>query len=235
MGLKGFIWIIILTIVVVFILQNLQPISLVFLGSKPITLPTSVWVISFTILGIFSSLMIQGLSNVNKVNNSSVNSSPKNSSYSSKIPPNKPNPPNNKSSQIESEIEFEPSYQDEFDDFPEPLKEEIDIDQNTPVSIKKEEEEIQEITLKDTKIDFNKEEKIKEDNEENKNEQKEEINQDRVASLYSYKPREKTEIKPIVKQNNQIYDANYRVITPPYKNSDRTNSQDDEDNENWEF
>lgn len=250
MGLKGFIWVILLGIVVILVLQNLQPISLIFFGSKSIYLPISIWVILFIGAGIFSSLIIQGLSNFNKVNSSPVNSPRESSSYSSNIPPSPPSPssppnsPNKKNVQFDEESPVNPSYQEDFEDFPEPLKEDNAIDNNKQDLVQEKPTNIDEIPNDKSNLNLNKDSFLEaeemndniDNKEETTNKEEKKTNVPRKASLYSYQPKERTKIRPIVKPQNKIYDADYRVITPPHKNINSSKNQDeDDDNENWDF
>jgi uncharacterized integral membrane protein len=63
MGFKTLTFLIVIIIMSLFFIQNVDSISLVFLGFKSPIFPLSLWIICALFAGIFSSLMIQVLSN----------------------------------------------------------------------------------------------------------------------------------------------------------------------------
>jgi uncharacterized integral membrane protein len=246
MGVKGFIWLVLLTIVTLFIVQNLPPVSLVFFGSKSVTLPLSIWMLLFTITGIIVSLIIQTLTNIN-YSNYTKNLPKQKTSYSGSPPRNKSREIKQQFKQKSEELEpvemVNPTYTEPYDDF-----------EFFPEKNERENGEARQ--FQESAEDNFQEEKIEGDlqgnqaNQISDRENQEEMevdselkNKPRSPSLYSYKPKEKTKIRPTPKpkfpppSTNQIYDANYRVIIPaPPNNSDRTNQNENEENEGeWDF
>jgi hypothetical protein len=255
MGFKGFIWIVLLLVFSILTLQNLQPMSLVFFGSKPITLPLSIWILLFTGAGIFSSLVIYLLSGGSNTSKKVPNKSqlPDNNYYPS--PPSQPSsdtpknrqPKPRKSEKIPSppysyEPEPEPDqriYQDEID--------ELENEAVETIQVEKIEQNTKQI-LDDVKPEI--QDKINCAEEENQAQEDNDFNEDaftkpRPASLYSYSSRERTEIKPKptpkTRKNypkQDVYDADYRVILPPSRGNNQPNQDenyDDYEDENWDF
>lgn len=108
MGFKTLMFLIVIIIMSLFFVQNLESISLVFLGFNSLSLPLSFWIILALFSGILSSLIIQVLSS---------NSMPKtkpNQSFS----PNKNIPDNPPNSPIYNPIYNPPSVKSSFADKP---------------------------------------------------------------------------------------------------------------------
>lgn len=89
MGFKTLMFLIVIIIISLFFVQNLESISLVFLGFNSLSLPLSFWIILALFAGILSSLIIQVLSNNPTVKIKSNQSFSPNKN----IPDNPPNPP----------------------------------------------------------------------------------------------------------------------------------------------
>ena len=243
MGVKGFIWLVLLVIVTLFIVQNLQAVSLVFFGSKSVTFPLSIWMLLFTISGIIVSLIIQSLTNISYSNYAGNFKKPK-KSYSGSPNRNKSREIkqqfNQKSEEVEQFKMVNPTYTEPYDDL-EFLNEKNERENGEDRKIQESaednfQEEKIERDIQETNAD-----RIKyRENEEDMEVDSELKNKPRSPSLYSYQPKEKTQIRPTPKpkfpspSTNQIYDANYRVIIPaPPNNNDRRNQKDNE--EEWDF
>jgi hypothetical protein len=223
MGNKGFIWLILFVITIIFIIQNLNQVSLVFFGSKSIYLPLSIWVMLFIIAGIISSLIIQGLNNLSKSETPNISAPKKAAFYSSKNPYPKPSPSPQPIFTSDEKLSINNDNQEDFYEFTEPLIKD-NINSNQPDLMKENEENIEEKSA--PIININKEQDNYENNENNQN---------RQASLYSYKPKEKTEIRPKILPKNKVYDAPYRIITPPYQDNNSPKNNDDYEEEEWNF
>lgn len=250
MGLKGFIWLVLLIIISLLVFQNLQPVSLVFFGSKSINVPLSIWMLVFFIMGLVVSFIIQGLA-------STIGSNKKlkqeKTPYYPPSPPTYPENQINRDKQTPTYQPVNPTYREPYDDefeFPQENTSEQNIEQKPfQESIKSDlaEEKIETNILE--KVDTNEQIPLeKEENVEVKSETSaaKQISS-RSPSLYSYKTKEKTQIrvktstskisakKTKNKPKNSIYDANYRIITP----AKSTNNDDDYDNsynqEEWDF
>ncbi len=93
MGFKTLMFLIVIIMMSLFFVQNLESISLVFLGFKSLSLPLSFWVILALFAGIFSSLIIQLLSN-NPTPKTKSNQSFSSDNIPNNFPPSAPyNPP----------------------------------------------------------------------------------------------------------------------------------------------
>lgn len=227
MGVKGFIWLALLVIMTLFIIQNLQEVSLVFFSSKSVTLPLSILMLLFALTGIIVSLIIQGLINLSRSNSESKFNNEK-ASYSSPPP----------QSRAKKKPEIEPQFQPVYPTYKEPY-DDLEFVNEDNIQETVEDQKIQEPVdsiIEEQKIAFNLEEIEKNDLEEEVD--LEPKNQTRSPSLYSYTPKERTQIKPKPKfspsPRSRIYDANYRVIAPA---SPKNNPQIDENEneEEWDF
>lgn len=267
MGFKTLIFLIILIVMTLFFVQNLESISLLFLGFKSVNFPLSLWIIMSLFAGILSSLIIQFLSNnpTQKISSNESFSSNKNISDNDYPSPTY-NPPSTPSSFTNKKPLEKTVYS------PPPMAEKnidgnnIDDDINFDSNIKNINEDQQ--NLKENKtlnintntnnIEINstlETESIFDDNEESEEVTSTTI-KSREASVYSSKPREKTQTKPsssVSKPNEEnpssppkkvnnsqsgIYDAPYRVINPIHNDNDKqkkVNNNFDDENEDWDF
>ncbi len=217
----------------IILLQNQQPITLYFLGTDAETalfslrLPVAVWMLIFTLAGIISSFLIQLLTRSSRILsfNKPPNRrprpqdppetpyqrpSPKKSDWGTPPPPEWDNSSNAEQEEDEWDIEEPP--------------EENTIPRNPT-------------TVEDTRSEFEKQQPPKTVSQE--------------GTVYSYTYRElsdrsdrvsseppvtppKAENKPPSPQNRgDVYDAQYRIITPPYQPSQESNDEDGENEENW--
>ncbi|BAQ60677.1 hypothetical protein GM3708_1083 [Geminocystis sp. NIES-3708] len=248
-----------------FFVQNLESISLVFLGFNSLSLPLSFWIILALFAGILSSLIIQVLSN------NSTETIKSNQSFSSNNTPPSYNSPSvqssfkNKSQPEKKVFSSPPIYQKSI--VSNNISDDIDSDfEEIPENIDEYNQNLEEnITINN--IDINpplEKESIANDDKESEKEltssPSEDIALDRIlkpreASIYSYQSREKTDIKPPLstsqpnrqkpslpnkRVNNYqggIYDAPYRVITPAYNDEkeEKINSNFDDEDEDWDF
>lgn len=275
MGIKGIIVAFFLIITVIFSFQNMQNITLVFFGINTISLPLSFAVLIFVFLGLISSFFIQFLGYLS--NSKSSNDSASKGQYSPPPPPSPPTLNNSQYSRSREkistkkakipqiEINEEPFYQDLEEEIKPIFTENKTVIQSENLATDQENYDISFIPEEELKIEnleikkdtnnkpFNIEEKEVTNIEENLNysaEIKEElVRKPRLASPYSYKTREKTEIiprnyqdnppkrkPPLPDKNNDIYTASYRIITPAsdeYPNDYL--SDDDNDDDDWDF
>lgn len=275
MGFKSFLLLIIIVFLAIFSIQNLQSISLVFFGFKSLTLPLSFWIILSLLAGIISSLFVQFLSTKprQKTNyNQSFSPPPPPSNY----PPSpavqeKITPPRNNQRYTSSAQVTNQQYSEyDFDFLAEPQTS-IDRDRQREYNIQEpsREKPATKFSPEEQDRSFISDEQINGEETENtpKKSSVEESAKSpvaeapseawlkaREASLYSYQPREKTEIKipkRIEKtETNQrsndssysrradgIYDAPYRVIPPSsepmYEDNDDIYYDDEDDD--WDF
>lgn len=215
------------------LLQNQQPITLYFLGTDRETalfflkLPLGIWMLIFTLAGIISSFFIQLFTRSSTI--LSFNKPRKRSPRPSEPPETPYQRPEPKK---KSDWETPPPPEWENSSDTEKLDDEWDI-----------EEPPQENTIprnpnnvRETLSEFEKQQPPKTSSQE--------------GTVYSYTYRElsdrtpsdppvtspKSENKPpSPRPKGDVYDAQYRVITPPYQPSQESNDEDgeNEDNENW--
>jgi len=281
MGFRIIFFLLFFSITGVLIIQNSQNITLIFLGSISFTFPLSLWLVIAFFAGIVSSFLIQILTY--SPSNKSTYSSNNNYSNSPPSPPQSPSSIKNKP--VEQDFQEKPEYKsfnqekdinEDFDfDFEEELKPDNETIYNPEVPENKEKITINEPEISPSLQEINKE-KTEETLQENTSSFSEEeliteippekvnpvdntpsatFTKPREASLYSYQPREKTEIIPkSIKQKSanstttentprsnsnkreieKVYDVPYRVISPSYDDVSIEEEFFDEE-EDWDF
>ncbi len=240
-------------------IQNRRLIELVFFGNNTLSLPMFIWIIVFFLAGIMTSIILYVLNNLFQPTPVKLNSrrypypSATKASYQAKSKNSQTsNPPPSKSKTNSQSLENERENQDY------PPEEFIRQSQSSPDKSDKPDEEM---PPKSNQIprDFDddwetprKPQQTPDDFDDWETPRKpEEIPQDRDSDSDDIFPRalEKTPRKPqIYSYNNRtsqntgvgkkesVYDANYRVITPPYRGSQSQDLEDDEyedDDEDW--
>ncbi len=217
MGIKGFILILLLVLIVVFSLQNLQNITLFFFGIKTISLPLSLAILLFIFAGLISSLIIQFLSkfsanksNSNRFDNKRSPTSPPPTSeeyYSPRKEPSRENYPDNRETSTNREFNQKSAIKTEEKA---PIEPEFKVNKsanylekfpqdnnNYQEQIIREEEDISEAIKPDKEVIIdNVADSNLTKNNENFISPEEGITKPRQAAPYSYQPKEKTEIFP---------------------------------------
>lgn len=241
---------------IVFFLQNQQLVTLVFFGNvATVTLPIAVWVLSFIGLGALTSFCWQVLSSLGR-QSTSPRYSARQSRPSSSPPPPPPPPP--RTSEIPSESippqDFVRSPADSTRSVnvnPKDDKEEWDDWQDEQPKREPVREFVREFPrdyiesdTEDEAID-NSERAIPEDNAKVFETQQPPKTSTRTGSVYSYVYRESKERqdrepsiedkKPEIEENksDRVYDADYRVIRPPYQPPPEQLRREIEDDEDW--
>ncbi len=236
----------ILVSTVVFLIQNQQPIDLYFLGVNTQTalftlkLPIGIGVILFSIAGILTSLIIQFL-NQFSASSSSRTFTPPSPRREPPKPPSQPPEPSEFSSSSK-EADWGKMPQKNWEGIEQEIEEEDGWDIEKPpteptFTREKLERELQEGEEQTT--DFEVQQPPKKTAHE--------------GSVYSYTYRELREsedsppfqesVKPPPKKPetprsknqtvDQVYDANYRILTPPYPNDQESSSLDQEEDQDW--
>lgn len=221
---------------VVFIIQNQQPVAIYFLGTSAktalLTLEFSVgiWVILFSISGILTSLIMQFL------NQLSSSYSPRNFTFFPQLPKLSEYSPFSK------KADWGKTSQRNWDKIEQEFEEEDSWDIEKPPT---------ESTFTRREL----EQKIQEEEEQATNFEVQQFPKkaSRQGSVYSYtyrelrdsedgslfnesvKPPPKKQENPKSKSKNvdQIYDANYRILTPPYRNDQEYSNFDQEEDQDW--
>lgn len=215
MGFKTLMFLIVIIIMSLFFVQNLESISLVFLGFNSLSLPLSFWIVLALLAGILSSLIIQLLSN------NSTETIKYNQSFSdNNNTPNNPSPSytsspvqrsvKNKAQPEKKPFSPPPIYQKSI--VSNNISDDIDLDfEETPENIDEYNQNLEEnitLNIPINNIEINplvEEESIANDDKESEKEltssPSEDMALDRIlkpreASIYSYQSREKTDIKP---------------------------------------
>ncbi|MDJ0599843.1 MAG: LapA family protein [Crocosphaera sp.] len=209
---------------VLILLQNQQPIILYFLGTDAKTamfslkLPLGIWVIGFTLVGTITSLLIQLLTRSPRF------TTPRQSSNRHPQPQPSPEPPYERPEPKQSDWESPPPREWENTVQEEENDDEWDIEE-PPM-----EQTIPQATpnLEETRSEFEVQQPPK--------------TSSREGTVYSYTYRELSDRpksdppqdSPVVEKksspNDQVYEAKYRVITPPYRPSP---DADDDEDESW--
>lgn len=214
----------------VFFVQNRQPIALVFLGSVlKVQLPLALWVLLFVGAGALTSLFLQAL------NALLGSSSPPRARDRDFSPPPSP-PPRQRLASNQSSAELPPQQvQEEWDDW--------DLEEPSAKPVARQ--------AVDAKI----QEGIPENKIPNLEVRQQPESFSRQGSVYSYsyrkqetgeRPPENSSATPqempqdirettktASRQRDRVYDADYRIITPPYRPSTESDSPPEEDDEEW--
>jgi uncharacterized integral membrane protein len=260
--MRFIILLLLLGIGIVFFLQNQQLVTLVFFGNvATVTLPIAVWVLSFIGVGILTSFCWQILSSLGRLSTPQRYSARQSRPYSSPPPPpprisetpSDSRPPQDfaRPGASTRPANVNPKdYEEEWDDW------EVEQTKREPVRefVREFPRERIEIEPKDEPIDnserFSPEdnvdsERIPEDNANSFEVQQQPKTSTRTGSVYSYvyrepKDRQDREApvedkKPDIKEDksDRVYDADYRVIRPPYQPPPEQPRRDIEDDDDW--
>ncbi len=213
---------------VVSLLQNQQPIALYFLGTDTNTalfslqLPLGIWIVLFTVAGIITSLLIQFLMR-----------SP--ASLSSKPPRNRrprtPEPPETPYSRPEPQkSDWDTSPPPEWENSVEEEEDEWDIEEPpTENTIPR-----QPAGVEDIRSEFEVQKPPKAVSKEGSvySYTYRELS-DRISFEPSEKPPQPKKKSPSSQPSGDVYDAKYRIITPPYRPSQEPNDEEEDNEENW--
>lgn len=219
--MKFFILLVLLGLLGMFLVQNLQLMPLQFFGGiLSLTLPIGVWIILFALAGLITSLLLQFLASSFRA--------------SGRVPPRAVAPP---PTPLQPEpprsFQAEPPYRERdplFDDWgegsppvspPQPSQETVlqDFPQRkvSPAEPSLKDEEIPSFEVEQAP---------------------QKVSQQGTIYSYTYREAEPPAPGPPPpeappQKPQQVYDADYRVITPPYRGSDQTPPKTDEDEEEW--
>ncbi len=217
----------------IILLQNQQSVTLYFLGTDVETalftlkLPLAIWILIFTLAGIISSFFIQLFTRSSRV---LAFNKPQKSRPRSPEPPETPyqRPEPKKKSDWETppppewENSSDTEQEDDEWDIEEP-PEENTIPRNST-------------NFEDTRSEFEKQQPPKTVSQEGTvySYTYRELS-DRVASESPENSPQSEKKPPSTQPNGDVYDAQYRIITPPYQPSQESDEDRDneEDEENW--
>ncbi|MEQ9550195.1 MAG: hypothetical protein RIM23_11315 [Coleofasciculus sp. G3-WIS-01] len=224
----------------IFVLSNLSApvLSVVFLGMQTVALPLTVWIGLAIALGILTSLVLQLLSfrprRVQRFDRAAQASPPnrwrkeaefeqeepeqENSEPEIPPPPPPPEPPPPGPSSSASGSDWDQSIAPEWNFEGEPATstdDEFDWDEFES----EQEEEVSEETERPSR---------------GYEATQEPRRPSQPDSVYSYSYRESNQSKSGISRADGVYDANYRVITPPYRQPPPQEEPEDED-EDWGF
>ncbi|MGB7444766.1 MAG: LapA family protein [Coleofasciculaceae cyanobacterium] len=204
-----------------FAIANGLPVSLVFLGTKTPALPLAVWIGGALALGALTSFLLQFLSylprNYPSRSRSNFREIPRRSrSFSREIPqPEEPEleysqPPPPEKSRRKPASDWEESYSENWD-----FEEQVETDDSREQDIEK---------------DYPRDQRVAQPKSYETSKQPKASSQD--GSVYSYSYRDPTESG--AGKTEVVYDANYRVITPPYQPPAEV-EEVEKDGEDWGF
>ena len=245
-----------LGILIIFIIYNLQPVTLVFLGIQfPLKLPVALWMLLFLISGAFTSLCLQVLNFSPRKTAPKVIYRDKPQAYSPK-PPQRETSPEREPTPIEFPSNDSTATSTPSPDLTSatPPKEESQEQQDykrSPADSaaqfiwepgekvtdekrdRKEEEDwnIEEAPRESTRISSFDRSLNKEDKSNVFETQQQPKTVSRSGSIYSYTYKEPKDTG--VGKSEKVYDAEYRVIRPPHRDLPHEPIEDDEDDEDW--
>ncbi|MEL4895104.1 LapA family protein [Crocosphaera sp. Alani8] len=213
---------------VINVLQNRQPIILYFLGTNDETalfslqLPLGIWVVLFLSAGIISSLLIQILSRSPRSLSPRASNNPR--SRKEKPPETPYSRPEPKKSDWDKSPppEWENSLEEEDDEWD---IEEPPLENTIPRQPSMVED-------KDSEFEVKKPPKTSSQEGTVYSYTYRELS-DRVPSQPSSDPPESDKKPSSSQQSRDVYDAQYRIITPPYQPLQDTQDGDEQDEGNW--
>ncbi|NEP58479.1 MAG: hypothetical protein F6K31_15925 [Symploca sp. SIO2G7] len=234
--------VVILSLLILFASSNWpsEPITLVFLNREIATLPLIVWIGNAIAAGAITSFCLQllnqmpgGYSNQNLREFREM--PPRNRSARREAPPTD-------TSEYEYDTPYTPpapevttSQRSVSSDWDTKVKRDWELDQEQATSNFERDWELEEepATSKSSQPDFERDftEAKKVSVRTNYEVPQEPKTSSKVGSVYSYSYREKEQKESGVGRNDEVYDANYRLIRPPYKQPIETK----EDEEDWGF
>lgn len=219
---------------VVFFIQNQQPIVLVFFGNAmAVRLPIAVWVFLFAIAGALTMAIVQLL------NRFSVPAAPQN--FRTERPPSTPPPPRPQPRSPDRE----PIRDREV--FSMPARETTPAREPEWESKQREDDwNIEEPPAESTKPSATSDRSVTEEQLPKYEAEQTPQRSDRQGSIYSYtyreardkiekpeRPHQESQTRSTDK-SDRVYDANYRIITPPYQGSpERTIEEENDEDEDW--
>ncbi|XTZ20051.1 MAG: LapA family protein [cyanobacterium endosymbiont of Rhopalodia fuxianensis] len=237
----------ILVATVVFLIQNQQAVTLYFLGINAktalftLTFPVGIWVILFSISGILTSLIIQFF---NQFSPRNFTFPPQSSQLSESFPSSKKtgwgNPSQRNWGKIEQDFEEEDGW-----DIENPPTKPTFTREKLERKLQEEEEQAAAFEVRQSPRKAFHEGSIysytyreRHDSEDSDSEDSDSEDSDSEdSSLFqesvkpSLKKQETLELKN--KTVDQVYDASYRVLTPPYRKEQESSNFDQEEDQDW--
>ncbi len=199
---------------IVFVVQNQELVSLVFFGrDQTLQLPIAVWILLFSAAGALTSLFLQFL-------NFQRRATPKRR-YAPEPEPYSPRPHRQETTQ-ERDRPSDARQAPIPKPAPTPAAE-----SDWETTGEKGDWNTEESTAKGENFDRS----LKEDESKTFEVQQEPKTASRSGSVYSYGYREPKDKG--VGKTEQVYDANYRVITPPYRQNAEQQTDEDESDQDW--
>lgn len=242
---------------VVLLIQNWSPVlPLIVLGQTTVTLPLALWILSAVLAGVVTSVILQGLSYLVGSRRARANSRPRDRSGESQ-PPVSPRPSGRPSGRnrrkpererppqpqkMVSEWELEDDFWEEeeeraFEQQPKPEPPETPGEKEWATKQQKEEWDLDKVPRESTipalkrKLGEKLEEAV---NLESLRDQDSSQVSRRVAD-YQRRKQQRPQPQPpknMTQSDQQIYDAQYRVIKPP-KNPPEVSQDEDNEEEDW--
>jgi uncharacterized integral membrane protein len=206
----------ILAATIIFVLQNLEPISLVFLNAQiALQLPLAVWILLAVVAGMLTSALIQLLNR--------SNGRVQQVSFAPEEPPISPSG--------SAFGEFRQSRSPRYDAVDEPsyVRSEATTSSSTTTTTEKSDWD-----NAGEERDWNIEEPPQENfDRQNLQDKETPPSSSRSSSVYSYSYREAKNKSTTPDKKERIYDANYRVISPPYRQEENRKIEDEDNEEDW--
>jgi uncharacterized integral membrane protein len=199
----------------IFIVQNQQPVSLKFFGQIQIQMPIALWALLFTAAGIFTSFCLQllNLRPRRAISDRSDTGRPK--PFSPSSPSFKTTSDYRQSQEVQRSPASNYTTAAQTDWAMENDDDEWNIEEPPAEPTPIPEDSIRQLG-KDTKTNFETQQQPK--------------TVSQRGSVYSHSYRESK--NPRVGKTETVYDANYRVITPPYQEKTEQ-PQEKDDEEDW--
>lgn len=195
--------------IALFLLQNQQPVSLVFFGGITIlTMPIGVWILIFTAAGVITSLILQLLNTLSRQTTPKKRDFEELKSDSSPFPKQTYGDRKKQQEKRSPPTDYDWANSNDMDDW-----------------------NIEEPPTETTTTKPNFERSLREESVKPVEVQKQPKSISQKGSVYSYGYREPTD--KVSDKTDKVYDANYRVIQPPYRENTEQQTKIDEEEEDW--
>ena len=257
--MRALIWISLIIGVGIFFWQNPQPVVLSFLGgSVKMQLPLATWVIVFCVAGAFSSVLVLGLNRTSSKRSPQVSSYP--ATKSSRPSPQPPFTPEISSTQVNSSSsDFNSDWQSALPAEEQEAWDDWEAETTTDAAATPSQDKVEKSPMQQRRPEIEPDPPTLRNFE--VSQQAEDISQQGSLYSYRYRKKtqenspptpsvtesitdrpeersisEESEQRPRARrlrrnQSDEVYDANYRVILPPYRPPEESN--EDEDEEDW--
>ncbi len=219
MGIKLLVLLLLLGSAIAFFLDNQQPVSLVFFRRIQLTLPLAIWMLLFTVAGFLTNFCLQTLNRLAFAGVDPQVATEKD--YSPQFESNED------SREYRTENSWSSSSESDWNRNLEEEEEDWDIEE-PPAEPTRVREEYEPIDNDEQEEDFDEDDReLEMETDRSSSQNYSGSLQDRQPSPYSYRYEKNSQQKAA--NRDRVYDADYRVITPPYRHNIEEQQEEDID------